>query len=70
MNDQVLSLLTFAPFGNITTNNQGDHCIFALKGAFTIDKPNQFLICEYPKKTLEIFRFLLTKFLVGVYNDQ
>jgi hypothetical protein len=68
MNDQVLSLLTFAILGNITTNNQGDHCIFALKGISTVDKPNQFLILNCPRNTKAI-RNLLTKFLKGVYND-
>ncbi len=68
MNDQVLSLLTFAILGNITTNNQGDHCIFALKGISTVDKPNQFLILNCPRNTKAI-RNLSTKFLKGVYND-
>ncbi|MCD4809928.1 MAG: right-handed parallel beta-helix repeat-containing protein, partial [Methanosarcinales archaeon] len=70
MNDQVLSLLTFAILGNITTNNQGDHCIIAESVFSIIKEPNQSLICNAEQKNIHNISNAILYFLGEVYNDQ
>lgn len=70
MKDQVLSLLTFAILGNITTNNQGNHCIIAKSVFLIIKEPNQSLICNAEQKNIDNISNAILYFLGEVYNDQ
>ena len=69
MKDQVLSLLTFAILGNITTSNQGNHCIIAESVFSIIKEPNQSLICNAELKNIGNISNAILYFLGEVYND-